>query len=330
MHLTVKHLTKVYRVPVRDSGLVSAVKSIFRPSYQKVTAVDDISFDVKSGERVGFIGPNGAGKTTTLKILSGLMYPTSGQVQAGPFTPCERKTGYLKRISMLMGNKSQLTWDNTVLDSLEILRDIYGVLDRDFKVRLDELVALLELSKLLPKLARNLSLGERARCEFAAALLHKPEVLFLDEPTLGLDVSMQLKLRSFIKEYNRLYGTTVMLTSHYMSDITSLCSRVILIHEGKILFDGGLDYLASRMAPYKLVRITASDPNSLESLIQSLSRHGEVMAQEGLNLTIRARKEEVLPITQLILNSFRLSDLSIEDPPIDAVIDQVYREGAAS
>lgn len=225
------------------------------------------------------------------------------------------------------GNKSQLTWDNTVLDSLEILRDIYHVADSDYKARLEELVSLLEIGEQLSMLARNLSLGERAKCEFAAALLHSPDLLFLDEPTLGLDVSMQLKLRNFIRDYNQRRGTTIILTSHYMYDITSLCERVILIHEGRILFDGKLGSLADKMAPYKLVKVSLSPETDPDKAREELGTLGDMIKNEGLSFTIRLKKQDVLNAADYLIRNCKLTDLSLEDPPIEAVIDKVYREG---
>jgi ABC-2 type transport system ATP-binding protein len=319
----------VYRISQRDAGLLPAVKSLFRPAYSEVTAVDGISFNLKQGEMVGFIGPNGAGKTTTLKMLSGLLHPTSGKIKAADFVPWDRKAAYLKKIGFLMGNKSQLTWDNTIGDSFFILKEIYGVSSNDFKNRMNELVELLELDDLLKKLARTLSLGERARCELASVLIHSPEILYLDEPTLGLDVSMQLKLRGFLKEYNRKYGTTVLLTSHYMSDIVSLCPRVILINKGRLSYDGDLAGLAEKVAPFKLLKFRLPDGEVLteNSLFEQYKVKAELVDAVNQERTLRVSKEYLLPLTAFLLGKWSLSDLSIEDPPIEALIDKVYREG---
>lgn len=327
--IIVDSIKKVYRVSERDAGLLPAVKSLFNPIFSEVTAVDGISFSLSKGEMVGFIGPNGAGKTTTLKMLSGLLHPTSGSIKAVDFVPWDRKTAYLKKIGFLMGNKSQLTWDNTIGDSFYILKEIYGVSNIDFKHRIDELVELLELKDLLKKLARTLSLGERARCELASVLIHNPEILYLDEPTLGLDVSMQLKLRDFIKEYNRQYGTTVILTSHYMSDIVSLCARVILINKGRLTYDGELAGLAEKVAPFRLLkfRLPKGETFTESSLYEQSKVKAEIVEVEDQDRTLRVSKEYIQPLTAFLLGKWSLTDLTIEDPPIEAVIDQVYREG---
>jgi ABC-2 type transport system ATP-binding protein len=328
--ITVESLKKVYRIPVRNPGLLSAAASIFRPEYNEITAVKGISFSIGQGEIVGFIGPNGAGKTTTLKMLSGLLYPTAGTIVSAGYIPWERKAGYLKKITMLMGNKNQLTWDNTVLDSYTILKEIYNVQSGDFKERLDELADLLEIRGLLKNLARNLSLGERARCEFGAALLHRPEIMFLDEPTLGLDVTMQLKLRNFIREYNKRYGTTIILTSHYMSDIVSLCHRVMLIHEGELLFDGELLRLADKMAPFKLIKVTLDEKSRPfdATFPAACNMEADIIENSERSLTLRVKREAVQSIASFMMEKYILADLVIENPPIEAVIDQVYREGA--
>ena len=241
-----------------------------------VPAVAGIDFSIAPGEVVGFLGPNGAGKTTTLKMLSGLLYPTGGDASVLGYTPWKRDYAFLRRIALLMGNRTQLVWDIPAADSFLVLKQIYGVPDADFKRRLDELIELLELQPLIHKPVRQLSLGERMKVEFAAGLLHGPEVVFLDEPTLGLDISMQARIRSFVAELNKRTGATILLTSHYMDDIVALCRRVIVIHHGKLLYDGGLADLAERMAPYKVVGATLRD-GAAEG---DLSRYGEVMSKD--------------------------------------------------
>ena len=256
--IMVEHLTKVYRVPHRGEGLAAAVTSMFRRAYQQVTAVNDVSFTVAPGEIVGLIGPNGAGKTTTLKILSGLLHPTAGAATVAGHAPWERHPAFLRRISMVLGNKSQMLWDIPPLDTFRVLAEIYAVPPAEYRATLDELVALLEMEELLAKPVRSFSLGERMKCELVAGLLHRPAVLFLDEPTLGLDVSMQSRLRRFVAEYNRRSGATVILTSH-MADVVALCPRVIVIHQGRILYDGRLGQLAERLAPFKLLRVAMGE-----------------------------------------------------------------------
>lgn len=329
--IMVQNLTKVFKVPVRDQGLLSAVKSIIRPKFNEVKAVDNISFNIDKGEMIGFIGPNGAGKTTTLKMLSGLLYPTEGSVSVDGFKPYERKAEYLKKISMVMGNKNQMLWNNTVYDSFYIFKEIYDVPTDDFKKRLDELVELFEITGILKKQSRNLSLGERAKCEFIAALIHNPEIIFLDEPTLGMDVTIQLKLRKYIKEYNQKYGTTIILTSHYMSDITSLCPRVIFIHKGSLRFDGELNSLTDKIAPFKLLKMVFSEGEKQvsEEVLAAAGINADIMEQDEQNVTLRIKKEEIVPVAVHFMSNFKLTDLSIQDPPIEAVIDKVYREGVA-
>lgn len=330
--ISVELLKKVYRISEREAGLLSAVKCLIKPSYNEVTAVDGVSFTLSQGGMVGFIGPNGAGKTTTLKMLSGLLYPTSGSISAAGYVPCERKTEYLRKIGFLMGNKSQLTWDNTIGDSFYILKEIYAVSDHDYKKRLAEIVELLDLKELLKKLARTLSLGERARCELAAVLIHNPMILYLDEPTLGLDVSMQLRLRDFIRDYNKKYGTTVILTSHYMSDILSLCPRVILINNGRISYDGELPKLADLVAPFRLLKFRLPENEGKQhDVLPGMDKilngyHAELIETQEMNRTLRVRKEYILPLTSYLIQN-AVNDLTIDDPPLEAVIDQVYRNG---
>jgi ABC-2 type transport system ATP-binding protein len=325
--IRVKELTKTYRVPVRAEGLGASLKSLFKPTYSEVSAVQAISFEIPQGEMVGLIGPNGAGKTTTLKMLAGLLHPTSGQVSVAGYEPWQRQPQYLRSISMVMGNKSQMLWDIPPLDSFRVLGEIYSVPKKEFERNLEELVQLLEMKELLTKPVRNLSLGERMKCELTASLLHRPSVLFLDEPTLGLDVSMQLRLRRFLADYNRSSGTTVILTSHYMADVMALCPRVILIHHGKILYDGELGTLARRMMPFKILRITLKQESMAENELPELPDGVEVLEAESNILNLRVPRDEAAAITAKLLESLNVADLTIEDPSIEAVIDQVYTDG---
>src|SRR5574340_276457 len=241
-------LVKVFTVPEREPGLWSSTKSLVRRRTRDVRAVDGVSFDVEPGEIVGFLGPNGAGKTTTLKMLSGLLYTSGGDARVLGFVPSKRERDFLRQITLVMGNRNQLQWDLPALDSFELNRAIYRIAREDFTPLRDELIELLEVGDLVRKPVRNLSLGERMKVEIVGALLHRPQVLFLDEPTIGLDVTMQKRIRSFVAEYNARHGATVLLTSHYMADVQALCRRVIVIHHGRILFDGQLAGLADRFA----------------------------------------------------------------------------------
>jgi ABC-2 type transport system ATP-binding protein len=325
--IQVRELTKIYHVPVRAEGLRASVKSLLKPAYSEVTAVQGISFAISQGEMVGLIGPNGAGKTTTLKMLAGLLHPTAGQVNVAGFEPWQRQPEYLRRISMVMGNKSQMLWDIPPLDSFRVLGEIYSVPKNEFERNLEELVQLLEMKELLTKPVRNLSLGERMKCELTASLLHRPAVLFLDEPTLGLDVSMQLRLRRFLADYNRSSGTTVILTSHYMADVMALCPRVILIHHGRLLHDGELGTLAHRMMPFKILRITLRQESISQNGMPEFPKGVEVLESESNTLNLRVPRDEAAAITAKLLESLNVADLTIEDPSIEAVIDQVYQEG---
>ena len=328
--ILVKDLQKTYRVPEREEGLAATVRNLFRRRYREVAAVNNINFTIQPGEVVGFIGPNGAGKTTTLKILSGLLYPTAGEVCVAGFIPWQRETEFLRCISMVMTNKNQLNWENTAMDSFRVLAEIYRVPPRQFQETLAELTALLDMTELLPQMVRNLSLGQRMKCELVAALLHCPQILFLDEPTLGLDISMQLNLRHFLAEYNQRHGATVIITSHYMADVTALCSRVILIDKGQLLYDGDLNQLATRIAPFKLVKVTTGledDMTQRSTLLASLAPIATVLGENGRQLTLRVPKEKAAQAITCLLTQLPVIDISVEDPPIEAVIDQVYRQG---
>ena len=324
--ISVRNLIKTYRVPEREAGLVASFKGLVRRRYRDVEAVRGINFAVEAGEMVGFIGPNGAGKTTTLKMLSGLLHPTSGEAQVMGFTPWERRSDYLRQISMILGNKSQMLWDIPPMDTFRVLAEIYHVPPAEFRRTLDELVALLDMEDLLVKPVRNLSLGERMKCELVAGLLHRPQVLFLDEPTLGLDVSIQGRVRRFLGEYNRRSGVTVILTSHYMADVVALCPRVILIHHGRLLYDGQLQGLSQRLAPFKLIRM-ALNGQGKSVRHPELPPGVDVVERENGRLTLRVHRSEAPALTAHLLNTLPVADLAVEDPPIEAVIDQIYQGG---
>ncbi len=324
--IEVRKLTKTFKVPVRAEGFAASLKSLVQRKYQEVEAVREISFDIEAGEVVGFIGPNGAGKTTSLKILSGLLHPSSGDVRVLGFKPWEREPAYLSQISMVLGNKSQLLWDIPPMDTFRVLAEIYRVPEKEFNLILDELIDLLDMKALLTKPVRNMSLGERMKCELVAGLLYRPRVMFLDEPTLGLDVSMQGRLRRFLTDYNQRSGVTMMLTSHYMADVTALCPRVILIHRGELLYDGELAGLASKLAPFKLVRLALE----VDSPKPELPPEAEIVEQENGRLTLRVARAEAPKLTAHLLNTLPVADLSVEDPPIEAVIDQIYQDGEVS
>ena len=253
--IDVRNLHKTYVVPERESGLRAALQSVFHRRSRQVQAVSDISFKVEPGEIVGFLGPNGAGKTTTLKMLSGLLHPTRGEVQVLGHVPAKRDKAFLSQMTLVMGQRNQLIWDLPVADSFERNRAVYGIAPDQYRLMRQELTELLDLEALLRKPVRNLSLGERMKSELAVSLLHRPKILFLDEPTIGFDVTMQRRLRTFIAEYNRRYKASIILTSHYMADVESLCQRVVIIHQGRLFFDGNLNELVQLYAPHKIIRV---------------------------------------------------------------------------
>ncbi len=315
--ITVHRLSKAYRVPEREPGLLASLYALGRRRTRTVTAIRDLTFEIEAGEMVALLGPNGAGKTTTLKLLAGLLRPTAGEARVAGHRPHERQHSYLRQISMVLGNKTQMRWDIPPLDTFSVLRKIYGVPAAQFHATLDELVDLLAMEPLLHKPVRNLSLGERMKCELVAALLHRPRLLFLDEPTLGLDVTMQRRLRSFLAIYNEQHGVTVILTSHYMADVVALCKRVILINEGRLVYDGLLSRLAEQLAPYKLIRV--APPLNIAG--------GEVIEETEEALTLRVDRRDAPHIAAQLLQNEALVDLSIQDPPIEAVIDQLFSGG---
>jgi ABC-2 type transport system ATP-binding protein len=319
--IVVRDLSKVFRVNEREEGLRSTLRSFVRRRFRDVRAVQDVSFDIGEGEIVGFLGPNGAGKTTTLKMLSGLLFPSSGEAHVLGFTPWQRKEPFLRAITLVMGNRSQLVWDIPAADSMRVLQEVFRIPDDRYRDTLQELTDLLDLQDLLRKPVRNLSLGERMKIEFAAALIHSPRVLFLDEPTIGLDVTMQARIRRFVADYNRRSGATILLTSHYMDDVVALCRRVIVIHHGQLLYDGGLADLAERMAPYKLIRVTLRD-----GVAVALDTYGQQVERDENRITLRVPREDAPHRTARLVQDLQdqVLDLTLEDPPIDQVIDRVF------
>ena len=318
----VEDLRKTFFVPEREGGLRAAVGSFLRRKHREVHAVDGISFDIAPGEIVGFLGPNGAGKTTTLKMLSGLLYPTSGIVRVLGYEPSRRESAYLRQITMVMCNRNQLQWDLPALDSFELLRAIYRLHPDDFRQTRDEFIELLDLGDLVTKPVRNLSLGERMKVETAAALLHRAAVLFLDEPTIGLDVTMQKRIRTFVAEYNARRGATVLLTSHYMADVQALCKRVIVIHHGRILFDGELSALATRFGAEKTIGLTVKEGTP------DLTPYGQVVGVEDGRVSIKVARAEATAVAARLLQDLAVADLTIEDPPIEDVIESVFADAS--
>jgi ABC-2 type transport system ATP-binding protein len=303
--------------------LRAAVRSLVRRETREIRAVDGVSFDIGAGEIVGFLGPNGAGKTTTLKMLSGLLYPTSGEALVLGHVPSKREATFLRRITMVMGNRNQLQWDLPALDSYDLIRAVYRLEPAAFRRTRDEFIELLDLADLVNKPVRNLSLGERMKVEIVGALLHRPQVLFLDEPTIGLDVTMQKRIRSFVADYNARYGATVLLTSHYMADVQALCRRVVVIHHGQILYDGELAGLGHRFDATKTIGVTLKEGSG------DLSRYGDVVASEDGRVTLRVPRGDATEVAARLLRDLPVADLTIEDPPIEDVIDRVFAAGAS-
>jgi ABC-2 type transport system ATP-binding protein len=322
--IDVRGLTKHYRVHRRPPGLAAALRSVFRRRYDTVRAVDGIDFSVGEGERVGFLGPNGAGKTTTLKMLSGLLHPTAGEVRVAHHVPQRREAAFLKQITLVMGQKQQLIWDLPPAETFSMNRAIYEIPRAEFEEMLAELTELLELGDLVQKPTRQLSLGERMKCELAAALLHRPKVLFLDEPTIGLDVSMQATVRGFIRAYNERFGATVLLTSHYMEDVVQLCPRVIVIDHGRLIYDGDLRALAHKVRPDKRIVVRFANGN-LGAETDQLARFGQVVAAEPGQATIQVAAEDVSGSVARILGALPVTDLTVEDPPLEEVLSELFR-----
>ncbi len=319
--IIVDRLVKNFEVNQKEPGLTGAVKSLFSSKKKIVHALRGISFSIQPGELVGFIGPNGAGKTTTLKTLSGLLYPTSGFVEVLEHDPWARKPEFLKQIALVMGQKNQLWWDLPAIETFELNRAIYEIPQRAYMDNLKELVDLLEIGELINTPVRKLSLGQRMRMELTAALLHKPKVLFLDEPTIGLDLVAQQKMRDFIYDYNTKFGATIILTSHNMDDLTDLARRVIVIDEGQLLFDGALEELVSKFAKEKIIKATLGSGDN----IKGLDKIGKVKKLSFPEVTIAVPREATAMAASELLQNFPVEDLTIEEIPIEDIIRKVFR-----
>lgn len=319
--IIVEHLHKNFEVTEKEKGLVGSIASIIKPEKKIVKALTDVSFSIEQGELVGFIGPNGAGKTTTIKVLSGLLYPTSGFVQVIAHNPWNRSPEYLKRISVVFGQKNQLWWDLPAIDTFELNKQIYEIPNYEYEESLNELVELLEVRKLLNTQVRKLSLGQRMRMEFVASLLHRPKVLFLDEPTIGLDVVAQQKVRDFIYEYNKKYSATIILTSHNMDDVINLCKRVIVIDKGGIIFDGSIAGLVNNFARTKTITLFFSRPADLKKLEEI----GELKKLDFPKAVLSVPREASAVAAAEILQNFPIADLTIEEEGIENIIRRVFR-----
>ncbi|MBD2138309.1 ATP-binding cassette domain-containing protein [Anabaena sp. FACHB-1237] len=318
-----ENISKTYPVATKEPGIKGTINHFFKRKYRKIHAVKDISFKIEPGEMVGFLGPNGAGKTTTLKMLTGLIYPSHGRIRVADFVPFNRQQEFLQKITLVMGQKQQLIWDLPALDSLKINAAVYNISEREFQRRVGELTEMLSLAGKLTQPVRKLSLGERMKAELLAALLHRPQVLFLDEPTLGLDINAQVGVRQFLKEYNKLYQATILLTSHYMADITALCSRVLLIHQGLLMYDGRLNGLLERFAPYREVYVELSEIIPQETLI----KYGEINKIDGRTVRFLVKQEALTQTVSLILSELEVIDLTVAEPPVEEVIGKVFQAG---
>lgn len=319
----VENLGKVYPVAVKQPGIQGTLNHFFKRTYRMVHAVKSVSFKIEPGEVVGFLGPNGAGKTTTLKMLTGLIHPSQGNVSIAGYVPFRRETAFLQTITLVMGQKQQLIWDLPALDSLKINAAIYGIPNQEFRYRVSELSEMLGLDSKLTQPVRKLSLGERMKAELLAALIHQPKVLFLDEPTLGLDVNAQVSVREFLKDYNQRHQATILLTSHYMADITALCERVLLIHQGQLIYDGSLDNLLNQFVPYREVKIEMAETHTADAL----ARYAELEAIDGRIARFIVKREDLTGAIANILAHLNVVDMTVTDPPVEEVIGRVFQKG---
>ncbi|HUA69084.1 MAG TPA: ATP-binding cassette domain-containing protein [Candidatus Saccharimonadales bacterium] len=320
--IEVNGLTKAFRTYKKQPGFAGAVKGLFHRQYEQTIAVNDVHFTIEPGELVGFLGPNGAGKTTTLKMLAGLLYPTGGSAKVLGYTPWERADGYRRQFALVLGQKNQLWWDLPARESLELNAKIYGIPADGFERTVAEMSELLAVKDKLNVSVRELSLGERMKMELIASLLHQPKVLFLDEPTIGLDVVSQKTVREFIRRHNAEQKTTILLTSHYMADIQALCRRVIIIDHGKIFFDGRLDEIVDRFADFKFITIQFASTGAHSA--ETLARYGEVVGNNSGTITLKVKRDRVISVCKSLFDELPVSDIDIQEVPIEDVIRQIF------
>ena len=321
--IEVENLTRIFRTYKKQPGFWGGVKGLFNRTYDETAAAKDVSFSIAEGEFVGFLGPNGAGKTTTLKMLSGLIFPTSGKARVAGFDPTKRENAYRRIFALVLGQKNQLWWDLPAIESFALLRAIYGLPAADYRKNLDELVTLLGVGEKLNVMVRELSLGERMKMELIAALIHRPKVLFLDEPTIGLDVVSQRAVRLFLKDYNKRHRVTIVLTSHYMADIKELCERVIVIHKGRKIYDGALDRLeAGSGSRKKIIRFVPMETSFMGTW---RSRYGETKREDDGSFTLRVSGTDVVAVAQEVLAAGSVADITIEDVPLEDVIAELFQ-----
>ena len=320
--IEVNGLTKAFRTYKKQPGFAGAVKGLFRRKYEQTVAVNEVSFKIEPGELVGFLGPNGAGKTTTLKMLAGLLHPSGGEAKVLGYTPWERADGYRRQFALVLGQKNQLWWDLPARESLQLNAEIYGIPKDRFEKTVGEMTELLAVGHKLNVSVRELSLGERMKMELIASLLHQPRVLFLDEPTIGLDVVSQKTVREFIRRHNATHRTTILLTSHYMADIQELCERVIIIDHGKIFFDGLLSEIVDRFADFKLLTIQCENADQFSK--ERLSRYGEVTEQTSAAITLKVKRDRVIAVCKSLLDDLPVTDMDIQETPIEEVIRRIF------
>ncbi|MBP1963427.1 ABC transporter ATP-binding protein [Paenibacillus aceris] len=322
--IEVRKLSKWYQVHEREPGFIASLKSLYHRKFRTVKAVDDVSFYIPEGEIVAFLGPNGAGKTTTMKVLTGLLHPSGGEVNVGGFVPFQHKKEFKKQISLVMGQKSQLIWDLPAAETFLVNKVIYEIPDQAYEETLADLVHLLQLEEVIRKPVRQLSLGERMKCELAAALLHRPRIVFLDEPTIGLDVNMQEVMRRFIQDYSRKYKATILLTSHYMADVTALCERVLVIGKGRLLYDGAINQLVERYAPNKRIRLQLAKRTQEHELEDVIDGMGTLVHYAFPNVDVDVPRDQVSELSARLLSKLSVLDLTIEDPSMESVIAQAF------